>query len=242
MRPRIPVARLEPGDIVLDDSASHHLGRVLRCQSGDQVTLFDGKGAEAEGYVLGFTGRHVRVRVDLVLYPDRESPLAITVVQSLCTGDKMDWVVEKCTELGARLIVPLAAARSVMRVSGERADRKREHWQAIARAASSQSGRSRIPVIAPVQTLTAWLDAWRREPEPRTGWLLDPFAGIPVSRSPIAGPLTIMIGPEAGWTDDEEDEARTAGFAGVRCGPRILRTETAAAVVLAAVAVRSGEF
>lgn len=242
MRPRIPVARLEPGDIVLDDSASHHLGRVLRCQSGDKVTLFDGQGAEAEGCVVGFAGRHVRVQVDRILRPDRESPLGITVVQSLCTADKMDWVVEKCTELGARLIVPLAAARSVMRVSGDRADRKREHWQAVARAASSQSGRSRIPVIAPVCTLTSWLDDWRREPEPKTGWLLDPFAGMPVSQSPLCGPLTIMIGPEAGWTDAEEEETRAAGFVGVRCGPRILRTETAAAVVLAAVAVRSGEF
>jgi 16S rRNA (uracil1498-N3)-methyltransferase len=242
MRPRIPVARLEPGDIVLDDSASHHLGRVLRCQSGDKVTLFDGQGAEAEGCVLGSDGRHVRVHVGRLSYPDRESPVAVTVVQSLCTGDKMDWVVEKATELGARLIVPVAAARSVMRVSGDRADRKREHWQAIARAASSQSGRSRIPIIAPVCTLTSWLDEWRRAPEPRTGWLLDPFAGVPVSKSPLSGPLTIMIGPEAGWTDDEEDEARSAGFVGVRCGPRILRTETAAAAVLAAVAVRSGEF
>jgi 16S rRNA (uracil1498-N3)-methyltransferase len=242
MRPRIAVAELHLGDTILDESSSHHLARVLRCRAGEIIILFDGCGAEAEAHILDAQPRGVHVRVEHITQTDRESPLAITVVQSLCTGDKMDWVIQKSTELGASCIVPLAASRSVLRLDGQRAQRRIEHWQAVAKAASSQSGRSRTPLVTDIQALGPLLDNWKRAALPRTGWLLDPFATDTLSQSPMARDVTILIGPEAGWTDNEEALARDAGFLGIRCGPRILRTETAACAILAALAMRCGEF
>jgi 16S rRNA (uracil1498-N3)-methyltransferase len=172
----------------------------------------------------------------------RESPLAITVVQSLCTGDKMDWVIQKATELGAAVIVPLAAARSVLKLEGVRATKRVAHWATIAQAATGQSGRTLVPRIRPIQTLHEVIDEWRQSPSPKTAVYLDPFAGQGLSEAEISGPITLMIGPEAGWSDDEEALMQRAGFRGVRCGPRILRTETAALVALTALAIRAGEF
>jgi 16S rRNA (uracil1498-N3)-methyltransferase len=180
--------------------------------------------------------------VTAVEHVTRESPLVITVVQSLCTGDKMDWVVQKATELGATVIVPLAAARSVLKLEGVRATKRVAHWATIAQAATGQSGRTLVPRIRPIQTLHEVIDEWRQSPSPKTAVYLDPFAGQGLSEAEISGPITLMIGPEAGWSDDEEALMQRAGFRGVRCGPRILRTETAALVALTALAIRAGEF
>lgn len=154
----------------------------------------------------------------------------------------MDWVVQKATELGAAKITPISAQRSVLRLEGPRAEKRLAHWRAIAQASSGQCGRNRVPEVAQVQTLDQAIASWQQTPEPKTGWLLDPFAGQSLSNAELTGPLAFMIGPEAGWSDSEEAQARAAGFQGIRCGPRILRTETAAAVVLSAVALRLGEF
>jgi 16S rRNA (uracil1498-N3)-methyltransferase len=154
----------------------------------------------------------------------------------------MDWVIQKATELGAAVIVPLAAARSVLKLEGVRATKRVAHWAAIAQAASAQSGRTRVPRIRPIQTLHEVLDEWRRSPSPKTAVHLDPFAAQGLSEAQISGPITLMIGPEAGWSDDEEVLMQRAGFRAVRCGPRILRTETAALVALTALAIRAGEF
>lgn len=154
----------------------------------------------------------------------------------------MDWVVQKSTELGAARIIPVAAARSVLKLDAARAAKRREHWSAIAQSAAAQCGRTVVPEITSVMTFTNALSDWTSQPSPKTGWLLDPFADDRLTNASMTGAVTLMIGPEAGWTDEEERLAKTAGLKGVQVGPRILRTETAAAVVLTAIAMKCGEF
>jgi len=242
MQPRVLFRHLHLGTIDLDAETSHHLAGVLRVSLDATVTLFDGQGQEARSRVVGIERGKVSVDVTKIETIDRESPTEICVVQALCTGDKMDWVVQKSTELGAKTIVPLAASRSVLKLDANRSERRRQHWQAIAEASAAQSGRTIVPAITPVARLVDVLRQWGDAPPPKTGLLLDPFAEDKLSTVPLSGPVTLLIGPEAGWTDEEEDLARQAGFIGVQCGPRILRTETAAVVVLAALALRNGEF
>lgn len=242
MQPRIFFPDLQQGEFALDQENSHHLARVLRVRPGDSVTLFNGQGQEAQAKVLSIEKMGVRLAADCPAEIRRESPLRIELIQALCTGDKMDWVVQKATELGAAKITPISAQRSVLKLDGPRAEKRLSHWRAIAKAASAQCGRNIVPEVCAVQSLGQAIESWRSTTEPKTGWLLDPFAGAPLSAAALAGPLTFMIGPEAGWSDAEEAQARSAGFVGVRCGPRILRTETAASVVLSAVAMRVGEF
>lgn len=154
----------------------------------------------------------------------------------------MDWVVQKATELGATRVIPLSADRSLLKLDGSRMEKRVSHWRGIAQASTAQSGRTHQPEITPVMSLAEMVQWWRNQPRPITGWCLDPFATTSLGESSIQGPLVMMVGPEAGWTDAEETQAKAAGFVGIRCGPRILRTETTATALLAAVAVKAGEF
>ncbi len=242
MQPRIHAPGLTQGPLDLDPDASHHLSKVLRVRAGESITLFDGKGNEAQAVIDSIGRDLVRVTAQAPIAIHRESPIEITVVQSLCTGDKMDWVVQKATELGAARIMPLSAHRSVLKLDGSRMEKRVSHWRAIGQASTAQSGRTHQPEVMPVQSFTEMIQWWRSQPRPITGWCLDPFATTSLGQSSIEGPLVILVGPEAGWTDSEEAQAKAAGFTGIRCGPRILRTETAAAALLAAVAVKVGEF
>jgi 16S rRNA (uracil1498-N3)-methyltransferase len=242
MRPRILFPNLIEGPCDLDPAASHHLGAVLRVQAGQEVTLFNGQGQEATARVVRVSPGAVTVQVGSLLTISREAAQQTILIQALCGGDKMDWVIEKATELGVHQIIPVAAQRSILKLSGDRAAKRLVHWQRIAQAASAQCGRNLVPEIFPITTLPRALTTWSGQPLPKTGWLLDPFAALSLSQAPLSGALTIMIGPEAGWSDEEEALAKAAGATGVRCGPRVLRTETAALTVLAAVATRSGEF
>ena len=244
--------------------------RVLRLSAGDRLTVFDGQGREAAATVVSTSPAGTELHLGPFQAMSRESPLAIVVIQALCTGDKMDWVVQKATELGAAAIWPVQTQRSLVRLDPGRAEKRREHWQRIAEAAAAQSGRNRVPLIAPVRSFAdavseaspqdnVLADSGRPNPialrdtaegEPcdtrraSDCWLLDPNASAAVSAAPLSSDrrLFIAIGPEAGFTEAEAALARQAGFLGVRCGPRVLRTETAAATVLAAVATRLGEF
>jgi 16S rRNA (uracil1498-N3)-methyltransferase len=242
MRPRLLFRDLRVGEFTLDEDSSHHLVKVLRAQSGDPLVIFDGQGREGQAVIVRADKTAAAVVVASIEAITRESPLNITVIQALCTGDKMDWVVQKSTELGAARVIPVAADRSVLKLDAPRAAKRREHWQAIAEAASAQCGRTVVPEIAPVISFADVISDWQRQQNPKTGWLLDPFADQSLAEAALTNPLAFMIGPEAGWTDEEEQLAKAAGFVGLRCGPRILRTETAAAVVLTAAAIRAGEF
>jgi 16S rRNA (uracil1498-N3)-methyltransferase len=242
MTPRLYLPELQAGRIRLGKEQSHHLVRVLRLASGAFVVGFNGQGQEASMQLLAADAQACLVEAEPPQTINRESPLRTVVLQALCTGDKMDWVVQKSSELGASEIWPIQAERSVLRLTGSRAATRLEHWRKIAESAASQCGRNRLPRLAPIRTLQEAVLQFEAEPQPKSAWLLDPFADQSLSSAAIRPYMGILIGPEAGFSDEEEALARAHGFEGVRSGPRILRTETAAAAVLASLACRCGEF
>ena len=238
--------------VTLPEPAAHHARDVLRLEAGAAVTLLNGRGGEYTAALTQVSRKSVEAEVLAFWQRESEPPFHITVAQSLATGDKMDWVVEKSVELGAATVVPIAAARSVLKLSAQRAERRVEHWQAIARAACEQCGRNRLAQIAPVTTLNAWLLASGAPGGTgSTGTslplklMLTPVAGLAFHAIPAPLPgdsITLLIGPEAGLTDAEEAAARAAGFQGITLGPRVMRTETAALAALAAIHARWGDF
>jgi 16S rRNA (uracil1498-N3)-methyltransferase len=237
MLPRIFQPNLGPGPNQLSEETSHHLVRVLRAATGDSVVLFNGQGQEARAILSEAHPKQSICQAQALESVNRESPARVRVVQALCLGDKMDWVVQKACELGASQLLPVRTSRSQLKLEADRASKRQAHWQRIADSASAQCGRNQVMTVLPITSFEAAVSQ-----ATATAWLLDPFADQSLSTAPMTQDMTVAIGPEAGWTDEEEALARRAGFQGVRCGPRILRTETAAAVVLTAIAVRVGEF
>lgn len=230
----------EPGvSHVLPAAIAHHLDRVLRLRAGQKLVLFDGSGREFSATLLA-TGKTASVSLDAVEQVSRESPVAITLVQALATADKMDWVVQKAVELGVRSVQPVAAERSVLRLDGERAERRVEHWQQVAVSAAEQSGRNVITCIEPILPLARWLGEAAAE---HRCWILDPEAGVPLSKQGAPeGPVALLIGPEGGWAERELAAAHSAGCLPLALGPRVLRTETAGLAAVAAIQALWGDF
>ena len=211
--------------------------QVRRVQPGDGLWLFDGRGGEWRAAVCAMGRQSVQVEVLAHDGVDRELPQAVTLAVGMPANERMDWLVEKATELGVATLQPLQCERAVLRLDGERAARKREHWQAQAVAAAEQCGRTRVPVVQPVQRLADWLQA---VPVATQRWLLSPqAAGAPV-RPTAAVAVVVLSGPEGGLTAAEEDAARAAGFEAVGLGPRVLRAETAPLAVLAWLGLGAG--
>lgn len=170
---------------------------------------------------------------------ERESPLDVTLAQAVSSGERMDFTLQKAVELGVRAIQPLASERSVVKLAGERADKRVAHWQGVVNAACEQSGRNRVPVVAPIQPFLHWLGT----PHPGLNLLLSPQADAPLSALPRPeGPITLLIGPEGGFGRNEVEAALSVGFTPVRLGARILRTETAALATLATMHALWGDF
>jgi 16S rRNA (uracil1498-N3)-methyltransferase len=222
---------------MLPATAARH-AQVLRLQPGDLLTLFDGRGGEWRATVVDMGRRDVTVAVQEHAAIERELAHEVTLAVVMPAGDRMDFVVEKATELGAAAILPLMSERSVLRLSGERATKRAAQWQALAVAASEQCGRNRVPQVAAVQTLTAAL-AGPLAPSPGElrrllGWR-DAVSWAPVPAA--VGKLMLLSGPEGGLTPAEEDAARAVGFVTTSLGPRTLRADTAPLAALAAVAV-----
>ncbi len=236
---------LSPGALLdLPDASAHHALRVLRLGIGDNVILFDGQGGEWLAEIVG-AGRTARVALQDFSAREAEAPLAVTLVQGLPGGDKMDWVVEKCTELGITAIQPLAAKRSVLKLTGERLARRIAHWNQIAGAACEQCGRNRVPGVAPVIDLPRYLGQTMKQKEEQNALriLLAPEGGVSLKSLPRpAGPVSALVGPESGWEAGEMQAAQVAGFQAVSLGPRVLRTETAGIALLAALQSLWGDF
>lgn len=229
--------------VTLPDTPAHHAREVLRLGVGDAVTLLNGAGGEFSARLTLVTRKQVDAEVLSYSARDAEPPFHLHVAQSLAAGDKMDWMIEKAVELGAAGVAPVAAQRSVLRLTPERAARRVAHWQAIARAACEQCGRNRLAQIAPVVTL----DQYLAQVKPLAGikWMLSPVADLAFRALPAPAPgstIHLLAGPEAGLSDAEEARARAAGFTGITLGPRVLRTETAALAALAAIHARWGDF
>lgn len=242
MLPRFFVPEgLAPGATVdMPAEAAHHAVRVLRMDEGDAVVLFDGRGGQWRAR-LAPAGKAVRAVLESFDDEDREPPLAVTLVQALPAADKMDWIVQKCVELGIHAIQPVAARRSVIRLSGERMARRVHHWQQVAVAACEQCGRNRVPKVAPLLDLPQYLAQAAEDNGMKL--LLAPEDGCRLADLPDSGgPATLLVGPEGGFEDGELLAADAAGFRRVRLGPRVLRTETAGLAAMAAMMALWGDF
>lgn len=237
-----PQAIPEHGECRLAPDKAHHLLHVLRLQAGDAVTLFDGRGAEYAATVARVARTGVTLNVGERTGVDRESPLAVTLAQAISSGERMDYTVQKAVELGAACIQPLASERSVVRLDSARAQKRAAHWQAVAIAACEQCGRNRVPLVAPVMQLRDWLATFAA-PASGVGVVLEPEAQLALREleKPRAA-VTLLAGPEGGWTQRERGDAERAGFLAVRLGPRVLRTETAAIAAIAAMQALWGDF
>ena len=249
---------LAAGAIVeLPRETASHLAKVLRARSSDALILFGGDGREYAGAVESVRGSRVTASVGDGAEVDRESPLAITLVQCVPRGDRMDFIVQKATELGVTRIVPVLSQRSVVRLDAAQAESKAAHWRAVVVNACEQCGRNRLPVIAAPVPLIEYLGSSAAgNGSPGAG---SPAAGSPAAETPAArfvlepdlesaaAPVAletavhIAVGPEGGFGDDELEAFRIAGFRKLRLGPRILRTETAAIAALTWLQTRFGD-
>jgi 16S rRNA (uracil1498-N3)-methyltransferase len=224
---------------VLRGPAANHISRVLRLRTGDELILFDGRGGEYEARIDEFRKDAVLVSVNEHRAVERESPLAITLAQGVSRGERMDWVIQKATELGVRSIAPILSERTVVRLDAKQTVNKVRHWQAIAIAACEQCGRNQVPEVATPVSLAAFL-----EQGTSTGirLLLSPLGKLRV-RDLHAGDsgVAVLIGPEGGFSEGEQQAAIAAGFTALSLGPRVLRTETAAIAALTAIQQQLGD-
>lgn len=250
--------------VSLPETVVRHL-HVLRLNPGDPLTLFNGDGPAFQATLSDIGKKQAHAQIAHALPDDQtEPPYRIELIQGIASNEKMDWLIEKAVELGVSHIVPIAAARSVVRLSGERAERRHQHWNALCRAACEQSGRNRVPSVAAPQSFDSWLEhnatqkterqvqevhaaSERDTLENSRGGplklLLSPRATIRFSALPDSPPpdgVQLLIGPEGGWSETEESLARQAGWTALSLGARILRTETAGMALLAALAGRWG--
>lgn len=217
--------------IDLPEAVAHHI-QVVRLAPGDEVTIFNGEGGQFQARLVSVAKRSVTAEVLAHDAREAELPFAVTLAQALPEASKMDWIIEKAVELGVAGVQPLAAQRCVVRLSSERAEKKLAHWQGIIVSASEQCGRNRLAQLTPLQEFSRWNSD--THPQPRL--ILTPRAELSLAdwahqQTPQA--LTLMVGPEGGFSDAEERAALAAGAIGVSMGPRILRTETAGLMALA---------
>lgn len=225
-------------DIALPDFAANHAVRVLRLRDGDAVTLFNGDGQDYAGK-LALGKRETRVRVTQVQAVDNESPLAITLVQAIARGEKMDLILQKATELGVAKIVPVITERTEVKLDDDRADKRIVHWQRVLESACEQCGRAQIPVVESPLTLERSARLFADSDELKL--VLHPDNGQAISTLPAMTQVAIAIGPEGGFSDRDLGVLDQAGFRRITLGPRILRTETAGLATITALQTRFGD-
>ena len=227
--------------IALPETAAGHLVRVLRADIGDACVLFNGDGHDYDARITAIGKRSGEVEILAARTLDNESPLRITLLQALARGEKMDWILQKATELGVAAVIPVESERSEVKLDGERVGKRVAHWQSVIVAACEQSGRAVVPAIAPPQPLANALRALPSSSALRL--LLDPKAGqaLDVIDEHPGRELVLAIGPEGGWSPRDRELLRAAGFEGMRLGPRVLRTETAGIAAIAVLQSRLGD-
>lgn len=231
----------ESGSFNLPADAAHHASRVLRLREGDSVQMFDGIGHECHGVISELSGKQVVIGALRQVNAARESPLRVLLAQALSSSEKMDWVIQKATELGVTEIQPLATERSVAKLSPERAAKRTEHWQQVAISACEQCGRNVLPVIHPPQDVMAWLQRMRASETSKFILLPDGATSLHSQPTP-QGTIVLLIGAEGGFAQAESDSALLCGFTPIRLGARVMRTETAAVAGLAALQTLWGDF
>ncbi|MFC4473656.1 16S rRNA (uracil(1498)-N(3))-methyltransferase [Comamonas denitrificans] len=220
----------------LPAGAARHV-QVLRLQPGDAITLFNGAAAHGQwqAQIVEMGRSHVQVRLVAHEALECEHRRPVHLLAGITANERMDWLVEKATELGAASLTPLLAERSVLKLKGERGEKKRDHWQAVAVAACEQCGRNQVPVIHPAVTLAQWLAAHPQPPHESRAVLSLAAGSRPLLQAVPAGAGSVVVlsGPEGGLSPQEEAAALAAGFAPITLGPRVLRAETAPLAALA---------
>ncbi|MEI7431296.1 MAG: 16S rRNA (uracil(1498)-N(3))-methyltransferase [Betaproteobacteria bacterium] len=238
-----PVSLTVGQTVELPENAARHAGKVLRLRAGDELVLFDGAGGEYASRIAAVE-RH-RVTAEVLEWNAREceAPLAITLVQALQAGEKMDITIQKAVELGVSSIVPVSTQRSVVRLEGERAMRRLEHWQGVVVSACEQCGRNRLPEVKLLSGLKNWLELPASDGALRLMLVPGGQQTLKDFSAPLPGQrIELLIGAEGGLAPEEISLAAAAGFVAIRLGPRILRTETAGLAAIAAIQCLWGDF
>jgi 16S rRNA (uracil1498-N3)-methyltransferase len=231
--------RLGPGaQFALAPEAAQHVAKSLRLKAGDSIVVFDGRGGEYDATIQRAEKDRVEVKVGAFRDADVEALVRVGLVQGLPEADKMDWIIQKAVELGVAWIQPIVCDRSVVRLSGERAARRESHWRRVAIAACEQSGRNRIPEVRPTLGFQSWVAVKAEVPR----WVLTPAAPPLASKPAPEGALELLVGPEGGLSEREQELALSQGGEAVGLGPRVLRTETAPIAALAAIHALWGDF
>ncbi len=234
----IPVALAAGQPLELDEESGHYLRTVLRLKKDDAIMLFNGEGVEYLSQVAEMTRKSVLITVGDGQSRDVESPLRVNLGLGIARGDRMDWSVQKAVELGVNHITPLLTERCVVQFKGDKKPQRWLHWQKIIYHAAEQSGRTYMPELAEVQSLSNWLLIPHG-----LKLFLDPHAQCSLAElQPDNKQVTLLTGPEGGFSEQERSLAKAAGFIPVRMGKRILRAETAALTALAAVQMLWGDF
>lgn len=238
--PRIYTAKELSSDftLLLDPEPSHHLTRVLRMDAGDTLVLFNGQGGEYRAEITAVEKKQVQVRTGEYCEADRESPLDIQLGVAVSRGDRMDWIMQKSTELGVSAITPLFTERTGVKLAGARAEKKVLHWRQVVVSACEQCGRNKLPAVHNPQALDNWLVTVKAE---KKLLLHHRAADNPAMNDDIPDSLALLIGPEGGLSEEEIERAEQAGFSSLHLGPRILRTETAPLAALAILQARWGD-
>ncbi len=240
--PRIylPVMLSEGATVSLDERASRHVSQVLRLRAGAELSLFDGNGQEHHASLATVSKQACTARIAAPVENRSESTLHITLAQGVSRGERMDYTLQKAVELGIRCIQPLWTTRSQVKLAGERLEKRRQHWQGVVVSACEQCGRAYLPIVQEPMTLDAWLATTGTADH---GLLLDHRATQSLTDLPAPQDRALLLaGPEGGLAEEERQQALRQGFIGVRLGPRVLRTETAALAALAAMQTLWGDF
>jgi len=228
-------------EFVLGSEPAHYAGRVLRLRPGDELIVFDGSGGEFAATVRAVTKQHLKLITGRHFCRNAESPLRIRLVQGVSRGEKMDIVVQKATELGVDRISPVLTEFSVVRFAAGRAEKRRDRWQRVAQSACEQCQRNIVPVVDAPQSLVDWLADNAGSDELQL--ILRPDATECMPAIDLhASALTILVGPEGGFSDAEHQGAAVAGLRAVRLGPRVMRTETAALAALSIAQATWGDY
>lgn len=225
----------------LPPEAAHHASRVLRLRMGDAVQIFDGLGNALDATIHSIKGKHVLLGNLQTVLDAGSSNLRIHLAQAMCSSEKMDWVIQKATELGVSSIQPVQTQRSVAKLSEARAGKRSAHWQGVAVAACEQCGRNTLPLVQPTMELDAWL-AMQKGLIHKKFILLPEGAGALHEQAEAQEDVVLLVGPEGGFSNDEALMAQHAGFVPIRLGSRVLRTETAAIAGIAALQTLWGDF
>lgn len=230
---------LSAESVELTGAASHYLARVLRLSKGDPLILFNGDGRDYSAQISEVQSKRVLVRLLDSAIPGKESPLKITLVQAICRGERMDYALQKATELGVFCIQPLISHRVEVRLDIARQAKRMKHWQGVVISACEQSGRAIVPEVKSPLSMFEWMA--EADDSPRV--VLDPFAENKLSGLSVGGDvISILVGPEGGFTQEEVDAVRLSGLKAVSLGPRVLRTETAGPAAIAVLQAKTGGF